>query len=160
MRRSLSMIDAIANCRGKFGRIVGWVTDSYFAAGFGRALSQYDAITVTAREDMAHPQARHGLAVHHVYQGIERPGLGPVDGARAIDLIGFSHMPPSYHAHFAARFHPASSPHLYLHSPLGNVTGPTGSPWSAACCSSCCTTAALHWPSTSSSSHRASGPGR
>ena len=124
--QDLSMIDAIANCRGKFGRIVGWVTDSYFAAGFGRALSQYDAITVTAREDMAHPQARHGLAVHHVYQGID--GLAwapPVDGARAIDLIGFGRMPPSYHAHFAARFHPASSPHLYLHSPLGNVTGPT-----------------------------------
>jgi len=124
--QDLSMIDAIANCRGKFGRIVGWVTDSYFEAGFGRAVERYDAITVTALEDMAYPRARHGVAVHQVYQGIDGLAWAPPDDAvRAIDLIGFGRMPPSYHAHFAARFHPAASPHLYLHSPLGNVTGAT-----------------------------------
>lgn len=124
--QDLSMIDAIANCRGKFGRIFGWVTDSYFTAGFGQALERYDAITVTAHEDMAHPQARHGVAVHQVYQGIDGLAWAPPSGAeRAIDLIGFGRMPPSYHTHFAARFHPASSRHLYLHSPLGHVTGPS-----------------------------------
>ena len=122
--QDLSMIDAIAGCRRKFKRIVAWVTDSYFQAGFGRATAEYDAITVTAHEDAAHPRSRYGIAVHQVYQGVD--GLAwapPPDALRAIDLIGFGRMPPSYHAHFSQRFHAASSPHLYLHSPLGNVTG-------------------------------------
>jgi hypothetical protein len=124
--QDLSMIDAIADCRRKFRRIVGWVTDSYFAAGFGLATAQYDAITVTAREDAEMPRQRFGVAVHPLTQGVD--GLAwapPADGLRAIDLIGFGRMPPSYHAHFSQRFHAAASPHLYLHSPLGNVTGPT-----------------------------------
>ena len=126
--QDLSMIDAIAGCRRKFKRIVAWVTDSYFQAGFGRATAQYDAITVTAHEDVAHPQARYGIPVHPVYQGVDGlawapPPEMPVAAQRAIDLIGFGRMPPSYHAHFSQRFHAASSPHLYLHSPLGNVTG-------------------------------------
>ncbi len=122
------MIDAIAGCRRKFKRIMAWVTDSYFQAGFGRATAQYDAITVTAHEDVAHPQARYGIPVHPVYQGVDGlawapPLESPMGAQRSIDLIGFGRMPPSVHAHFSQRFHPASSPHLYLHSPLGNVTG-------------------------------------
>jgi len=124
--QDLSMIDAIANCRKKFKAIFAWVTDSYFAAGFGRAVSQYDAITVTAREDAAHPASRYGVKVHHVYQGIDGLAWAPPSGVqRSIDLIGFGRMPPSYHDHFARRFHPAASRHLYLHSPLGHVTGPS-----------------------------------
>jgi hypothetical protein len=128
--QDLSMIDAIAGCRSKFKRIVAWVTDSYFQAGFGRATAQYDAITVTAHEDVAHPQTRCGIPVHQVYQGIDGlawapPPETPTKAQRSIDLIGFGRMPPSYHAHFSQRFHAASSPHLYLHSPLGNVTGPS-----------------------------------
>jgi len=122
--QDLSMIDAIAGCRRKFKRIVAWVTDSYFQAGFGRATAEYDAITVTAHEDAAHPRSRHGIAVHQVYQGVD--GLAwapPLAAPRSIDLMGFGRMPPSVHAHFSQCFHPASSPHLYLHSPLGNVTG-------------------------------------
>jgi hypothetical protein len=120
------MIDAIPNCRRKFQRIVGWVTDSYFQAGFGRATAQYDAITVTAREDAEHPASRFGVTVQHLYQGIDGLTWAPqLEAARSIDLIGFGRMPPSYHAHFVSRFHAPSSPHLYLHSPLGNVTGPT-----------------------------------
>lgn len=124
--QDLSMIDAIAGCRSKFKRIVAWVTDSYFQAGFGRATAEYDAITVTAHEDAAHPRSRHGIPVHPVHQGVD--GLAwapPLQSQRSIDLMGFGRMPPSYHAHFSQRFHPASSPYLYLHSPLGNVTGPS-----------------------------------
>jgi Glycosyl transferases group 1 len=128
--QDLSMIEAIPDCRRKFQRIVAWVTDSYFQAGFGRATALYDVITVTAHEDAALPRARHGVAVHTVTQGVDglawAPPLLSWDGAaRSIDLIGFGRMPPSYHAHFQSRFHPAQSPHLYLHSPLGNVTGPS-----------------------------------
>lgn len=122
----LSMIDSITNCRGKFQRIVGWVTDSYFEAGFGREVFNYDAITVTAKEDVNYPQSRYGVAVHQVYQGIDGLAWAPsLDTVRSIDLIGFGRIPPSYHGHFVSRFHPAHSPHLYLHSPLGNLTGPT-----------------------------------
>jgi hypothetical protein len=104
---------------------VGWVTDSYFGAGFGRATAEYDAITVTAREDAELPRTRYGIEVHPLTQGVD--GLAwapPPEALRSIDLIGFGRMPPSYHSHFSQRFHAADSPHLYLHSPLGNVTGP------------------------------------
>lgn len=39
--------------------------------------------------------------------------------------MGFGRTPPSYQACFSQRFHPASSPYLYLHSPLGNLSGPS-----------------------------------
>ena len=73
-----SMIEAIAGCRPKFRPIVAWLTDSYFQAGFGRATAQYDAITVTAHGDVAHPQTRYGMPVHQVYQGVD--GLGAAAG--------------------------------------------------------------------------------
>ncbi|MCF8167659.1 MAG: hypothetical protein K9J77_03495, partial [Rhodoferax sp.] len=43
----LAMINAIADCRKKFQRIVGFVTDSYFTPGFVRETALFDAITVT-----------------------------------------------------------------------------------------------------------------
>ena len=43
----LAMVNAIPDCRRKFDRIVGFVTDSYFQAGFVQETSLYDAITVT-----------------------------------------------------------------------------------------------------------------
>lgn len=122
----LDLIDAIPDCRRRFGRIHAWVTDSYFHAGFGRATARYDSITVTAHEDVALPRERFGIAVHQLYQGADCLAWVPRREAhREVDLMGFGRMPTSYHAHFARTFHPADSPHLYLHSPLGNVTGPT-----------------------------------
>ncbi|MCB1997279.1 MAG: glycosyltransferase family 1 protein [Burkholderiaceae bacterium] len=123
--QDLAMIDAIPDARRRFGRIVAWVTDSYFEGGFGPATAQYDGITVTAPEDQAHPRQRFGIPVHQVYQGVDGLAWAPRQSTpRAIDLIGFGRMPASYHAHFARRFHGAQSPALYLHSPLGHVTGP------------------------------------
>lgn len=122
----LSMIDAIPHCRRRYARIHAWVTDSYFQAGFGRATASYDAITVTAHEDVAHPRERYGIAVHPLYQGADCLTWAPrVEAARDIDLVGFGRMPPSYHALFLKRFHAPESRYLYLHSPLGNLTGPT-----------------------------------
>jgi hypothetical protein len=122
----LNLIDAIPDCRRKFGRIHAWVTDSYFQAGFGQATARYDSITVTAHEDAALPRDRFGVTVHQVYQGADCLTWAPRrEAVREIDLMGFGRMPPSYHARFAQMFHPAESPHLYLHSPLGNVTGPS-----------------------------------
>jgi hypothetical protein len=120
----LALIDAIPDCRRKFGRIHAWVTDSYFQAGFGQATARYDSITVTAHEDVAFPRDKFGIGVHPLYQGADCLTWAPRQAAtREIDLIGFGRTPPSYHAQFQAMFHGSGTPQLYLHSPLGNVTG-------------------------------------
>ena len=122
----LEMIDAIPDCRRKFRRIHAWVTDSYFQPGFGRATASYDSITVTAHEDVAYPRDRFGVEVHQLYQGADCLAWVPRrEAVREIDLIGFGRTPPSYHEHFSRTFHAPGSPHLYLHSPLGNITGPS-----------------------------------
>ena len=121
----LRLIDAIPDARRRFGRIHAWVTDSYHWAGFGRITSAYDALTVTAAEDVEPVALRFGIPVHHVYQGADGLSWAPRrEHPRDIDLIGFGRTPPSYHGHFVERFHRPESPHLYLHSPLGHLAGP------------------------------------
>jgi len=121
----LGMIKAIPDCRKKFGKIYGFVTDSYFQAGFVKETALFDAITVTAHEDVEFPASRYGIAVHQLYQGADCLTWAPRQQLnREIDVIGFGRTPPSYQACFSQRFHPANSPHLYLHSPLGNLAGP------------------------------------
>jgi len=120
----LGMVKAIADCRKKFSKIYGFVTDSYFQPGFVPETTLFDAITVTAHDDVAYPQARFGIPVHQLYQGADCLTWVPREGkSREIDVMGFGRTPPSYQACFAQRFHPASSPYLYLHSPLGNLAG-------------------------------------
>lgn len=122
----LGMINAIPDCRKKFGRIYGFVTDSYFQSGFVQETALYDAITVTAHEDVDYPRDRFGIQVHQLYQGADCLTWVPRDSrTREIDVIGFGRTPPSYQNCFSKRFHPASSPYLYLHSPLGNLSGPS-----------------------------------
>ena len=121
----LGMIEAIADCRKKFSKIYGFVTDSYFHAGYGKETAQFDAITVTAHEDVNYPKEQFGITVHQLYQGTDALKWAPRKPiAREIDITGFGRMPSSYHACFVERFHPMQSPYLYLHSPLGNLTGP------------------------------------
>lgn len=121
----LGIISAIPNCRKKFSKIYGFVTDSYFQPGFVKETALFDAITVTAHEDVDFPRARYHIPVHHLYQGADCLNWVPRElKAREIDVIGFGRTPPSYQACFSKRFHPAGSPYLYLHSPLGNLTGP------------------------------------
>ncbi len=122
----LGMVSAIADCRKKFAKIYGFATDSYFQPGFVRETALFDGITVTAHEDMAFPKDRFGIAVHQLYQGADCLTWVPRHAhAREIDVMGFGRTPPSYQACFSRRFHPASSPCLYLHSPLGNLAGPS-----------------------------------
>ena len=122
----LGLISAIPDCRRKFGKIYGFVTDSYFQAGFVQDTALFDAITVTAHEDVAFPAARFGIAVQQLYQGADCLSWVPRRLLpREVDVIGFGRTPPSYQAAFSARFHPAASEHLYLHSPLGNLAGPS-----------------------------------
>lgn len=124
----LALVNAIPDVRRKFARIQAFVTDSYFHAGYVRETALYDAITVTAHEDLAYPRERFGITVHQLYQGADALRWSPEPGheaVREIDLIAYGRTPPSYHAAFMRRFHDATSPHLYLHSPLGSLSGPT-----------------------------------
>jgi len=121
----LGMINAITDCRKKFSKLYAFITDSYFHAGYVKETAEFDAITVTAHEDIAYPADRFGIPVHQLYQGTDCLNWAPAKRhEREIDIIGFGRTPQSYHACFSKRFHPASSPSLYLHSPLGNLTGP------------------------------------
>lgn len=120
----LAMINAIPDCRKKFGKIFAFVTDSYFQSGFVKETALFDAITVTAHEDVDYPKNRFGIAVHQLYQGADCLTWAPRKmQEREVDVMGFGRTPPSYQTCFSQRFHPANSPYLYLHSPLGNLSG-------------------------------------
>ncbi|MEI8185382.1 MAG: glycosyltransferase family 1 protein [Chlorobiaceae bacterium] len=122
----LGMINTIPDCRQKFDKIYGLVTDSYYQQGFVKETNLYDAITVTAHEDIEYPKVRFNIPVHQLYQGADCLKWAPSEQKkREIDIIGFGRTPQRYHTNFAKRFHRANSPYLYLHSPLGNVTGPS-----------------------------------
>jgi hypothetical protein len=73
---------------------------------------------------MAFPQNRFQIPVHQLYQGADCLTWVPrLPHHRDIDVMGFGRTPPSYQACFSQRFHQSSSPYLYLHSPLGNLSG-------------------------------------
>jgi len=120
----LSMINSIKECRQKFDRIFGVVTDSYFHAGYLKETALYDMITVTAHEDMTYPREKFSIRVEQMYQGADCLQWVPRTAQlRAIDMIGFGRMPNRYHSAFTKEFHSPTSPYIYLHSPLGNLKG-------------------------------------
>jgi hypothetical protein len=123
----LEAIKAIPDCRKKFKKIYAWVTDSYFYQAFPLETAWFDAITVTAVEDKPFVANKFKIDVHHLYQGADCLSWAPRSldtRQRSIDLIGFGRNPPSFHKMFSQHFHRADSPYLYLHSPLGNISGP------------------------------------
>ena len=122
----LAMVNAIRDVRSKFKRIHAFVTDSYFQAGFYAETALFDSITVTAHEDVAFPAQKFGIAVHQLYQGTDGLQWAPRQRfAREIDVMAFGRTPPSYQSALTQAFHRMDSPYLYLHSPLGNLSGPT-----------------------------------
>jgi hypothetical protein len=123
---ALGLVSGLQDARRKFAKIYGWVADSYFHDAYTHLIRLYDGFTVTALEDVAFPRQTFGVNVQRLYQGadclrwaVRQPF------ARDIDVMGFGRMPASYHRALQQRLHAASSPHLYLHSPLGNSSGPT-----------------------------------
>ncbi len=122
----LAMVRAIHNVRSKFQRIHAFVTDSYFRAGFYAETALFDSITVTAHEDVDFPAQKFGIQVHQLYQGTDALQWAPRQShAREIDIMSFGRTPPSYQSALTQAFHNMDSPYLYLHSPLGNLSGPT-----------------------------------
>ena len=122
----LAMVSAIRDVRAKFSRIHAFVTDTYFQAGFYAETSLFDSITVTAHEDRDFPAQKFGIQVHHLHQGTDALQWAPRQTfAREIDVMSFGRTPPSYQSALTQAFHRMDSPYLYLHSPLGNLSGPT-----------------------------------
>jgi hypothetical protein len=122
----LAMVGAIRDVRSKFNRIHAFVTDTYFQAGFYDQTALFDSITVTAHEDIAYPAQKFGIQVHHLHQGTDALQWAPRQSfAREIDIMSFGRTPPTYQSALTQAFHRMDSPHLYLHSPLGNLSGPT-----------------------------------
>lgn len=120
----LAMASSINHVRKKFSKIYGFVTDSYFTHGYPRETALYDAITVTAHEDVAYPAEKFGIRVVQLYQGTDALRWAPRgEQTRIIDLIAYGRTPPSYHTLFSRQFHQPDSPYLYLHSPLGHLNG-------------------------------------
>jgi hypothetical protein len=121
----LDVINRIKGVRSRFNKIYAWVADSYFRDGFGRAATNYDLIAVTDESDAEWLQERTGTRTITIRQGIDTLAIAPTTPhVRSIDLIGFGRLPVAYHDAFQQRFHDPSSPYLYLHSPLGTLTGP------------------------------------
>jgi len=122
----LAVIRSIQDVRSRFAQIHAFVTDSYFQGGFVAETADYDSITVTAHEDMAYPAQKFGITVHQLYQGTDCLQWAPrAELRREIDIMAFGRTPASYQAALTQRFHSMDSPYLYLHSPLGNLAGPT-----------------------------------
>jgi hypothetical protein len=122
----LAMVNAIQNVRSKFSRIHAFVTDTYFLAGYYAETALFDSITVTAHEDIDYPAQKFGIQVHHLHQGTDALQWAPRQAfGREIDIMSFGRTPASYQSALTAAFHRMDSPYLYLHSPLGNLSGPT-----------------------------------
>lgn len=123
----LAMVSAVPDARRRYARIHAFVTDSYFKPGYPAQTALYDSITVTAHEDADHPRQRFGIRVDHLHQGIDGLRWAPrgTPARREIDLIAYGRTPPSFHRALTEAFHDPASPFLYLHSPLGNLRGPT-----------------------------------
>jgi len=121
----LAMVSAIKNVRKKFRHIHAFITDSYHYEGYVRETALFDSVSVTSTEDIDLPRTVYGINVLHMYQGIDTLRWAPTTSVeRSIDVIGMGRIPASFHSAFVAEFHQSKSPHLYLHSPIGHVSGP------------------------------------
>lgn len=120
----LAALRAVSRWRSRYRRVVGLVIDSYFHAGFPRDTACYDHIFVTTSDAVEIVTRQFSVKCTVLRQGMDCLRWAPPPGARSIDLIGFGRQPPSYHKAFQRAFHDATSPHLYLHSPVGALTGP------------------------------------
>ena len=119
----LRMIKALPNVRKHFRKIAGYVIDSYFSEGFERSARQYDHVFSTTEEGAELLRSRYGVSSSVLRQGFDCLRWANAEANRSIDVIGFGRQPESYHRRFQARFTPANSNVLYLHSPIGASHG-------------------------------------
>jgi Glycosyl transferases group 1 len=121
----LSVIRAIPDLKKRFSRVVAFLIDGYFLEGYPGCTSDYDHIFVTNMVGKKHIEDNYGVKCSIVRQGFDCLRWASVSAHRSIDILGFGRLPPSYHQALIQRHHNELSPYLYLHSPLGNTSGPT-----------------------------------
>ena len=119
----LRMVDALANARKRFRKIVGYVINSYFIDGFENSVRQYDHVFSTTEEGADLVRTKYGISSSVLFQGFDCLNWASIDPGRSIDLIGFGRQPESYHREFQNAFHNSASNILYLHSPIGAQSG-------------------------------------
>src|SRR6266478_818301 len=119
----LRMLSSLTNARKRFRYIAGYVIDSYFTEDFGSSVKAYDHIFSTTQEGADEVRNRFKVSSSVLRQGFDCLNWACGDTNRGIDLIGFGRQPPSYHEAFQRAFHTHQSPLLYLHSPIGTLTG-------------------------------------
>jgi hypothetical protein len=119
----LRLIYSIGNARRRFRYIAGYVIDSYFMEGFEPSVRYYDHIFSTTQEGADLVRTKFGIPSSILRQGFDCLNWANLDSGRCIDLIGFGRQPSSFHLEFQRSFHTSRSNLLYLHSPLGNLSG-------------------------------------
>jgi hypothetical protein len=119
----LRMLSSLTNARKRFRYIAGYVIDSYFTEDFGSSVKAYDHIFSTTQEGADEVRNRFKVSSSVLRQGFDCLNWACSDSDRCIDLIGFGRQPASYHLAFQRAFHTHESPLLYLHSPIGTLTG-------------------------------------
>jgi hypothetical protein len=120
----LNLIESIGSEKNNFRYVAGFMIDSYFVDGLGPAARQYDHIFSTTELGADTVRKQFGVSSSVLRQGFDCLKWSCSNDERGIDLIGFGRQPASYHRAFQTSFHCAQSALLYLHSPIGTVTGP------------------------------------
>jgi hypothetical protein len=117
------MLSSLTKARKRFRYIAAYVIDSYFTEDFGSSVKDYDHIFSTTQEGAEEVRSRFKVSSSVLRQGFDCLNWACSDANRSIELIGFGRQPPSYHEVFQRAFHTYQSPLLYLHSPIGTLTG-------------------------------------
>jgi hypothetical protein len=120
----LQALRAIKDWRKRFRLVVGYVIDSFFFAGFSSATRHFDHVFTATRDGADFVRKTFGVPSSVLRQGFDCLRWHSTSDARSIDLIGFGRQPLSYHQRFQQEFHRADSSLLYLHSPIGAISGP------------------------------------
>ncbi|MBR0836974.1 glycosyltransferase family 1 protein [Bradyrhizobium manausense] len=119
----LQIVHSISNVRKSFRNIAAFVIDSYFIDAFNHDTKLFDHVFTTTEEGADAVRQRFGVASSVLRQGFDCLNWACVDEVRSIDLVGFGRQPPGYHHAFQDAFHRVGSPVLYLHSPIGTISG-------------------------------------
>lgn len=120
----LNLIESIGSAKNRFRYVAGFMIDSYFIDALGPATRHYDHIFSTTELGAETVRKRFGVPSSVLRQGFDCLKWSCSGDDRSIDLIGFGRQPASYHRAFQTSFHCERSALLYLHSPIGTVTGP------------------------------------
>jgi hypothetical protein len=118
----LSVIRNLGDVKQRFRYITGYVIDSYFTEDFTADVKEFDHVfctTEAAVETVVHLGGKSSV----LRQGFDCLTWACSEDLRGIDLLGFGRQPPTYHRAFQQAFHRDTSNLLYLHSPIGAVSG-------------------------------------